>query len=419
MRSPALAVFASALLLATSNVAAANQDNEKTPTETEGRTGLDQVRGSWKVSGPAFGPTRLVFGRDTITIVFTKTFEVERRFKVDSETKPAQIDVLTEDGARALGIYEVTGDTLRICLSNWHSDRPAAFKVAKGVVLLTLTREKAEPDDDDARAHAAIRKHGAFADRDDKRPGRPIIVVDFNGFSTGVDFDDKHLREMTPLLAKLKHLEQLDLSGTWVSDAGMKAVAELTQLRVLWLAGTSVTDRGLKELAALERLSSLFLANDKITGVGFRHLTGLKNLKSLTLRGLSLTDAGVKELAALKQLQRLDLYESSVTDAGVKDLARLEQLAWLNLSGTKLTDAGVKALSGHKNLRTLRLYKTRVTVAAINALQKAVPQCRIEITAESTAEPELADMKEAPKPLTPEIVNRCQLIFFGSTFRPR
>jgi uncharacterized protein (TIGR03067 family) len=399
MRFLTLAVFVSALLVASSNLAVANQDKEETTTETGGRTGLDQLRGSWDVvEATGFGPKRLVFEGETITIVFSETFQKEYRIKVDLMAKPAHFEAF-DDSAKSLGIYEVRGGTLRICVSNWHADRPAAFKPGKGIVLLTATRKKAEPEDDDARAYAAIRKHGAFADRDDKRLGRPIIAVDLNGFSTGMDFDDKRLRAMAPLLAKLKHLEQLDLGGTGVSDAGMKDVAKFKKLRVLWLAGTKVTDDGLKELAALEQLNSLFLANDKITGVGFRQLIGLKNLKSLTLRGLVLTDRGVKGLAALKQLQRLDLYESSVNDAGVKELARLEQLTWLNLSDTKVTDAGLKELAALKKLRTLRLYKTRVTVAAINELQKVLPHCRIEITAESNVEPEL----------TPEVAKQALL----------
>jgi uncharacterized protein (TIGR03067 family) len=399
MRFLTLAVFISALLLASSSLAVANQDKEKTTTETEGRTGLDRLRGCWYVvEATRFGPKRMVFEGDTITIVFSETSQKKYRIKVDPMAEPAHFEVF-DDSAKSLGIYEVRGGTLRICVSNWQADRPAAFKPGKGVFLLTGTQKKPEPEDHDGRAYAAIRKHGAFADRADKRRGRPIIAVDFNGFSTGMDFDDKHLREMAPLLAKLKHLEQLDLGGTGVSDAGMKDVAKFKQLRVLWLAGTAVTDDGLKELAALEQLNSLLLANDKITGVGFRHLAALKNLESLTLRGLSLTNAGVKELAALQQLQRLDLFESSVNDAGVKELARLKQLAWLNLSGTKVTHAGLKELSGHKNLRTLRLYKTRVTVVAINDLQKGLPHCRIEITAESKVEPEL----------TPEVAKQALL----------
>jgi uncharacterized protein (TIGR03067 family) len=399
MRFLTVAVFVSALLLASSNLAVADQDKEKTATATEGSKGLDQLRGYWDVvEATRFGPKRLVFERDTITIVFSETFQKVYRIKVDPMPRPSHFE-LFDDSAKSLGIYEVRGGTLRICISNWQADRPAAFKPGKGVFLLTATQKTAEPEDDDASAYAAIRKHGAFADRDDKRRGRPIIAVDFNSFSTGMDFDDKHLREMTPLLAKLKHLEQLDLGGTGVSDAGMKDVAKLKQLRVLWLAGTKVTDDGLKELAALEQLNNLFLANDKITGEGFRKLAGLKNLKSLTLRGLSLTDVGVKALAALRQLQRLDLYESSMNDAGVKGLAGLEQLTWLNLSDTKVTDAGLKELSALKKLRTLRLYKTRVTVVAINELQKVLPHCRIEITAESNVEPEL----------TPEVAKQALL----------
>jgi uncharacterized protein (TIGR03067 family) len=323
-----------------------------------------------------------------------------------TDLKGLQVLDLSSTRVTGDGLKELTGLKSLQYLNLRHTEVTAAGVAALQKELPACKIEatagkKGElaPEDDDATAYAAIRKHGAFADRDDKRSGRPIIAVDFNGFSTGVDFDDKNLREMAPLLAKLKHLEQLDLGGTGLSDAGMKDVAKFKQLRMLWLAGTHVTDDGLKELASLDQLNYLFLANDKITGVGLRHLTGLKSLKSLTLRGLLLTDAGVKELAALKQLQRLDLYESSLNDAGMKELARLEQLAWLNLSGTKVTDAGLKELFGHKNLRTLRLYRTLATAAAINDLQKSVPHCRIEITAETIGDPEF----------TPEVAKQSQV----------
>ena len=64
------------------------------------------------------------------------------------------------------------------------------------------------------------------------------------------------------------------------------------------LTGTEVTDAGVKELAAL------------------------KNLTNLNLSFTKVTDAGVKELAALKNLTTLDLGETKVTDAGVKELQK-------------------------------------------------------------------------------------------------
>jgi hypothetical protein len=40
----------------------------------------------------------------------------------------------------------------------------------------------------------------------------------------------------------------LDLTGTKVTDAGMKNLGELTQLRILRIYGTKVSDAGVKTL---------------------------------------------------------------------------------------------------------------------------------------------------------------------------
>src|SRR3954469_10287953 len=43
--------------------------------------------------------------------------KVEVTFKVDTSKMPRQIDVQKDGGDAALGIYEVKGDTLRLCVS--------------------------------------------------------------------------------------------------------------------------------------------------------------------------------------------------------------------------------------------------------------------------------------------------------------
>jgi internalin A len=62
------------------------------------------------------------------------------------------------------------------------------------------------------------------------------------------------------------------------------------------LSGTQVTDAGLKELASLKKLRTLVLQKTKVT------------------------DAGLKELASCKQLRVVDLQKTSVTEAGVEEL---------------------------------------------------------------------------------------------------
>src|SRR6266852_4410755 len=134
---------------------------------------------------------------------------------------------------------------------------------ALAAALLDLCTVSARAQEDaDKKALAAIREHGAFATRDEERPGRPIVTVTFNSFWTGMKFDDQDLHELAPLLANLPHLEELDLcTAPGISDAGLKDVAKFKQLRVLWLS-SNFTEPGLKELAGLEHLSYLSLANE-------------------------------------------------------------------------------------------------------------------------------------------------------------
>src|SRR5262249_62158619 len=102
-------------------------------------------RGSWGVvkPPPSSDVEGLTFDREAVIIKSKAAGKKEFRVKVDAEARPARIDVVHEHGSRCLGIYEVDGDTLRICLGPWLGDRPADFTArGKHVVLLTLVREK-------------------------------------------------------------------------------------------------------------------------------------------------------------------------------------------------------------------------------------------------------------------------------------
>jgi uncharacterized protein (TIGR03067 family) len=70
-------------------------------------------------------------------------------FKVDATQKPKTIDLMftegPEKGNTALGIYELNGDTWRICLTVTAKERPKEFatKGGSGLALETLKRKKA------------------------------------------------------------------------------------------------------------------------------------------------------------------------------------------------------------------------------------------------------------------------------------
>ena len=66
------------------------------------------------------------------------------------------------------------------------------------------------------------------------------------------------------------------------------------------LSGTKVTDAGLKELAAFRSLQALDLGSTQVTDAGLRELTALQSLQALALGGTRITDAGLWRNARLR-----------------------------------------------------------------------------------------------------------------------
>ena len=108
-----------------------------------------------------------------------------------------------------------------------------------GILVLVLTaqaaaQEKAKPTQE--QAIAAIKKLGGSVTLDEKKPGKPVIVV--------------------------------DLSKTKVTDAELVYLKGLTNLQTLELSFTKVTDAGLVHLIGLTKLRSLFPGRTEVTGSG-------------------------------------------------------------------------------------------------------------------------------------------------------
>jgi hypothetical protein len=141
-----------------------------------------------------------------------------------------------------------------------------------------------------------------------------------------------------------EHVEDVDLEGTRVTDAGLETLKELNQLVTLALGNTKITDAALENLEGLNRLEALDLSATKVSDAGLERLKGMRKLQDLTLWGSQVTDAGLEHLKGLDQLQTLDLRFTEVTDAGLEHLQGLSQLRELRLYGTRVTDAGEKKL---------------------------------------------------------------------------
>ncbi len=145
---PVLAVAATALL-------AVAQNKEKAKDE-------DAIQGTWKIEkfdngGGQGGPSK--DDLETMRLIFKKDGKMEMaggpggekmegEYKLDPAAKVKAIDLVRE-GRTSPGIYELDGDTLRICIAEGKdAKRPTEMKPnEKGMPVVTLKRVKEEKKD--------------------------------------------------------------------------------------------------------------------------------------------------------------------------------------------------------------------------------------------------------------------------------
>lgn len=123
---------------------------------------VEALKGTWKFTkleaagqpslAGVMDQLRFIIGDDTLTMTTAKEeLKETTRFKLNLKEKPRQIDIIAvrpqPDGSKkeqaAPGIYELSGDTLKICFVK-DGARPSAFATKAGdpAVLMELKREK-------------------------------------------------------------------------------------------------------------------------------------------------------------------------------------------------------------------------------------------------------------------------------------
>ena len=190
-------------------------------------------------------------------------------------------------------------------------------------------------------------------------------------------------------LASLPNLVALDLEVCdGVTDASCGVLAGMSNLRALILKKTAfeparVTDDGVLQLAKLQHLELLDLYANSVTDAGVEHLGRMQSLRSLDLSLVAITDKALPHLADLPNLEHLSLLFSegfagpTVTDKGLQSLARVKSLRSLNLTAARITDAGLEPLKRLTQLEELRLANTSITEQGVAQLKMALSDCAI------------------------------------------
>ena len=73
----------------------------------------------------------------------TKKEKVETgTVKIDPSKKPKQIDIAKREGGTMTGIYELTGDDLKVCLDPEGKERPTEFKTKESSMIGTMVLKR-------------------------------------------------------------------------------------------------------------------------------------------------------------------------------------------------------------------------------------------------------------------------------------
>lgn len=140
-----------------------------------------------------------------------------------------------------------------------------------------------------------------------------------------------------------------------VTDEGIAHVRNHPNLATVLAHNTAITDIGLEHLQTLPKLttadpggtkafSHLYLSGTQITDEGLKSIEGMTTLYHLSLDNTQITDVGLKYLGGLMELRQLTLSQTQVTNVGLEDLRGLTELRYLVLSQTQVTPEGVKSL---------------------------------------------------------------------------
>ncbi|TWT99579.1 Thiol-disulfide oxidoreductase ResA [Botrimarina colliarenosi] len=163
-------------------------------------------------------------------------------------------------------------------------------------------------------------------------------------------------------------LEHLDLSGSEITDDGLRRLSEgLPAMRRLVIDHTKVTAKGVRHVANFKALENLRCYGIEVGDESAKSMSQLKELRQLS-GDIALTDAGVQSLGALLHLESIGLKDQGITDASMPVLAAMPGLKDLRLQYTAVSDEGFEKLAGLKALERIQLTGGKLTTRCVDTL---------------------------------------------------
>jgi uncharacterized protein (TIGR03067 family) len=144
------------------------------PGDKKGKTDQELIQGKWVVASgekdgkeaPAdiVGKLAFTFEGGTLTVRAGE----QAKFKLDATKKPKAIDITIEGKGDVKGIYELTGDTLKLCVGEPGTERPTEFKSPAGSRAVYVVFKRAKKGCDDEFPVAFVEPGDKKKDKTDK-----------------------------------------------------------------------------------------------------------------------------------------------------------------------------------------------------------------------------------------------------------
>jgi predicted transposase YbfD/YdcC len=161
----------------------------------------------------------------------------------------------------------------------------------------------------------------------------------------------------------------LDLHNLDIADADLKP---LISIPVVWinLSGTQITDDGLKILAEIKSLKYLYLnatalsgkPTKKISDASIPFIAKMKKLEVLELIGSDITDKTIIAIAEnCKKIRHLGVGGPCIDGSGFKAFSSDTLLEYVDCGGQKVDDKSIKYLAQMKNLKVVDFSFSNVT----------------------------------------------------------
>ncbi len=156
--------------------------------------------------------------------------------------------------------------------------------------------------------------------------------------------DKYRLNEQGISWQKIKPKSESDLQGLRRNGILVQRLSEENPLLSISLTyDTLISKQKLKRLSRFKKhINQLNLSFSSVSNEMLETIKSFENLQKLDLQGTAISQAGIQEIRTLKNIEILNLYGTQVDDNCLDILTKMKTLKKVFLWGTKVSDAGVQ-----------------------------------------------------------------------------